>query len=36
VHITYHTYVIRKLRALDVHPTNLHQLQDAINMGQHF
>jgi len=28
--------VERKLRALDVHPTNLHQLQHAMNRGQHF
>jgi len=28
--------VERKLRALDMHPKNLHQLQHAMNMGQHF
>jgi len=28
--------VEQELRALDVHLTNLHQLQDAINVGQHF
>jgi len=28
--------VERELHALDVHPTNFHQLQDSINMGQHF
>jgi len=29
-----HMDVVEWLRAMDVHPTNLHQLQDAIKMRQ--